>query len=182
MISTHSIYLSIRHVLVTWCGEEQVIQSHQVAAPTPNGTFSSIEITKISHRGWDTVSYENNPDDHEYCLTETTTGHREITLKIGFFRDNALARSSHFKSKMLSSPVVEYLNSLDIGFVSCEAVENKPDYLQEAWEEQAVLVLKFNAQVKATAQVHTIETAVIRQNDPHDHVDLEVLRIQDSDL
>jgi hypothetical protein len=174
MISTHDIYLSVRHVLLTWCDEIQVIKSHQMAAPALEGPFVCVQVTEIANRGWDTVTYENNPTGSEYCLTETTTGHREITLSLIFLRDNALARSSHFKGKMLSSPVIEYLNSLDLGFVSCGTSEDQVGYLQEAWEEQSALTVMFNAQFVATEQVHHIETAVVRQNDPRNPVDLEV--------
>ena len=174
MISTHDIYLAIRHVLMTWCDEPLVIKSHQIAAPAPEGPFVCVQVTEIANRGWDTVTYENIPAGSEYCLTETTTGHREVTLSLFFLRDNALARASHFKGKMLSSPVIEYLNAVDLGFVSCEATSDEVGLMQDAWEEQSSLTVIFNAQVTSTEQVHNIETAVIRQNDPRNPVDLEV--------
>jgi hypothetical protein len=174
MISTHDIYLAVRHVLITWCDEALVIKSHQIAAPAPEGPFVCVQVKEIANRGWDTVTYENNPAGSEYCLTETTTGHREITLSVVFLRDNALARSSHFKGKMLASPVIEYLNTLNLGFVYCEASSDEVVIMQEAWEEQSSLTVMFNAQVTSTEQVHNIEAAVIRQNDPRNPVDLEV--------
>lgn len=105
-------------------------------APRPAGSYGDVDFVIDTGLGIEqhTLTDQSDPD---LDIIEDIQGLREITMSIGFYRDNAIDNARKVRTGLIRESIQELFRGAGVGLATRSEVREISEPLENGWEERA---------------------------------------------
>lgn len=165
MATYSAIWDSVFDFLISATGldEDQIRRFYQNASAQPSqdrGALVAYNLINQTPIGIDYNRYEDQ-ESPDTDLTETTYGHRHVTVSIKTYDANAEDIAENIALYCRSAAGAESLNKNGLGFISAGQVLDISSMQNGSFEKRCQLDILLNIEISRTATVNAIESAEI---------------------
>ena len=112
-------------------------------APRPTGSYGDVDFLSDRSIGWEQRNQVDNIADPD--IAESITGAREITMSLGFYRDNAMDNARAVRTGLFRQSTTDLFRSAGVGLASRSEIRDISEPLENAWEKRSQFDIVINA-------------------------------------